>query len=130
MLWRSTCGYFRLDEVRRIKGLHGNGNSDEKTVELDRRSLSLKLWTGRNAVKKLELKLSAPNVKFRYRDATLEEGAEADFEAGDGLGVTDLAEDTSLIFSIPYSEATAVQSMVSAQPLGASERNLTFPLSE
>ncbi|RXW22699.1 hypothetical protein EST38_g3139 [Candolleomyces aberdarensis] len=83
-----------------------------RKVELDRRCLSLKIWTGRNSVSKLELKLSAPSVTFRYWDATLDEDAgDVTFETGENLTIQNLDKDAAIGFSIPYVEAAAVQTM-------------------
>jgi hypothetical protein len=100
------------------------------SVDLDQRCLSLKVSSGRNSIQKLELRLTAPSVAFRYREAILDEGAfcsdqyrrciylflvdagKVAYESSDSLKIQDIANDAAVGFTIPYVEGVAVQTMV------------------
>ena len=45
------------------------------SVELGKpNSISFRVWTGRNAVQSLELRISAPSATFQYKEASLDDG--------------------------------------------------------
>ncbi|TFK27359.1 hypothetical protein FA15DRAFT_666419 [Coprinopsis marcescibilis] len=85
-----------------------------RTVELGKPfSVSLRVWTGRNAIDTLELRLSAPSASFRFKDASLDdEDSEINLETDhNGIKLKDLPKDTTVRLSIPYSESISTQSM-------------------
>ena len=104
-------------------------------------SLMVVVFSGRNHLRKLRVKLSSPSAIFRYREAVLQKGNfnyfsftfcnmnldeededeedddDDDDEAGfnadeDGICLEDVEEDTEIAFLVPHSDASALNAMV------------------
>jgi trafficking protein particle complex subunit 10 len=94
-------------------------------------SVSFRVWTGRNAIESLDLRISAPSATFRYKEASLDDGESAYHEwdgfsqarlegdrtafepAKDSIKLRNLVKDATVRFSVPYSEAVSTQMLVS-----------------
>ncbi|KAG2020812.1 hypothetical protein CC2G_006114 [Coprinopsis cinerea AmutBmut pab1-1] len=76
-------------------------------------SVSFRIWTGRNSIQTLNLRISAPSTTFHYWEASLDgENDEFAFETNkSGIKLENLGKDTTVRFSIPYLETISSQTM-------------------
>ncbi|KAF8652735.1 hypothetical protein AX16_004233 [Volvariella volvacea WC 439] len=100
-----------------------------KQVELGRRpALRMRITTGRNRIQKLSVKLTAPNITFTLKGATLDDGQGALEVAEDALELSDLEEDSSFTILVPHSDVSAfhiLKATVTAEYTSTAEPDLT-----